>query len=247
MQNKKQQIVINEIIKKIYYIDDYDEMRQTFVDMIGSVIKCKAANFYLTDSDEFYHPPVSNFLSLEDLLEYLNDFEDDEITSWFYKSGKSMVYREKDMFDISEIENGDFYKYFCLPRNIHDVLMTCLAINGEYVGIISIFRESGAEEFSEDDVFTMELLKEHLECRHMMEMRNGAFMQKSAADTYMHFIKKYSLTIREAQILELLLDGQSNDYISDKLTITSSTVKKHLLNIYKKLGITRRIELIKFK
>lgn len=248
MNNKKQQIVINEIIKKIYYIEDYDKMRNSFVNMIGSIIPCKIANYFLDDSNEFYHPPVSNILPIEKIIDYLDNFESNDPTSWFYMSGKSMVYREKDVFDINEIENSDFYRKICIPNNIHDALMACLATNGEYIGLVTLFKETGAEEFSEDDMFILELLKEHLECRHMIEARKDMALKKSSSsDSSMYFIREYNLTIREVQILELLLDGKSNDYISDKLAITPNTVKKHLLNIYRKLKITRRSELIKFK
>lgn len=46
MESKNQRLVANEIIKKIYSIEDYDTMRQAFVNMVGSVIRCKVADFF---------------------------------------------------------------------------------------------------------------------------------------------------------------------------------------------------------
>lgn len=248
MQNRNKQIVINEIIKKIYYIEDYDEMRQTFVNMIGSVIRCKVADYFVADSDRFHNPPVSNMFTKEVLYDYLENYESDDPTTWFYMSGKSMVYREKDMFDMNVVEKSDFYLNCCVPYNIHDALMAALATNGEYIGLVTLYREMGDEEFSDDDIFVMELFKEHLECRHIIEVKkDSAKKASSMSEPSMKFIREYNLTLREVEILELLLDGKSNDYISGKLTISPNTVKKHLINIYRKLNISRRSELIKFK
>jgi DNA-binding CsgD family transcriptional regulator len=51
------------------------------------------------------------------------------------------------------------------------------------------------------------------------------------------------LTKREAQVLELLLQGKSNKQIAQALGITESTVEFHLKNIYAKYGVSSYKEL----
>jgi DNA-binding NarL/FixJ family response regulator len=51
------------------------------------------------------------------------------------------------------------------------------------------------------------------------------------------------LTLREIEILKVLMDGLSNQQIEDKLFISLSTVKSHARKIYQKFGVTNRIEL----
>jgi len=55
-------------------------------------------------------------------------------------------------------------------------------------------------------------------------------------------IKKFSLTGREKEILQLLLKGKSNKEISDLMYVSTETVKTHLHNIYRKLGVKSRLE-----
>ncbi len=55
-------------------------------------------------------------------------------------------------------------------------------------------------------------------------------------------IKKFSLTGREKEILHLLLKGKSNKEISDLVYVSRETVKTHLQNIYRKLGVKSRLE-----
>ncbi len=58
------------------------------------------------------------------------------------------------------------------------------------------------------------------------------------------FIARNELTAREAEILRLILQGASNKDIAKKLFISASTVRNHIYNIYQKLGVKNRLELI---
>lgn len=51
------------------------------------------------------------------------------------------------------------------------------------------------------------------------------------------------LTRREREIAELIGNGESNKQIARQLTITESTVKAHLTEIFRKLGIADRLKL----
>lgn len=51
------------------------------------------------------------------------------------------------------------------------------------------------------------------------------------------------LTPRESEIVSAIREGNSNKEIASKLSISEETVKRHLSNIYAKLGITSRLEL----
>jgi len=68
-----------------------------------------------------------------------------------------------------------------------------------------------------------------------------------------HFLKKnrrapavkqheIKLTKRERQILKLIKDGATNHDIADALAVSEHTVKSHLYNVYKKIGVRNRLE-----
>ena len=54
----------------------------------------------------------------------------------------------------------------------------------------------------------------------------------------------FELTKREKEVLELLVDGKSNNEIAMLLSISLATVRFHLANIYSKLGAKNRIEAV---
>ncbi|HPR38764.1 MAG TPA: LuxR C-terminal-related transcriptional regulator [Spirochaetota bacterium] len=58
--------------------------------------------------------------------------------------------------------------------------------------------------------------------------------------------KKNGLTGRETQIIKLILSGNSNREIAGKLGIAVRTVETHITNIYGKLGLKNRNELINY-
>jgi ATP/maltotriose-dependent transcriptional regulator MalT len=52
------------------------------------------------------------------------------------------------------------------------------------------------------------------------------------------------LSEREVQVLRLIADGLSNAEIADKLVIAQGTVKRHINNIYGKLGVQSRTQAV---
>jgi two-component system, NarL family, nitrate/nitrite response regulator NarL len=52
-----------------------------------------------------------------------------------------------------------------------------------------------------------------------------------------------SLTSREVEVVSAIRGGSSNKEIATKLSISEETVKRHLSNIYAKMGVSSRLEL----
>jgi DNA-binding CsgD family transcriptional regulator len=63
------------------------------------------------------------------------------------------------------------------------------------------------------------------------------------ADKLEEVFLNYDLTAREKELVFLLLEGKSNQEISDRLFISLQTVKNYNYKIYKKFGIKNRVEL----
>lgn len=55
---------------------------------------------------------------------------------------------------------------------------------------------------------------------------------------------RYRLTAREVEITNLVIAGKSSQDIADQLFRSYKTVKNHLSNVYAKLGVSNRLELL---
>lgn len=66
----------------------------------------------------------------------------------------------------------------------------------------------------------------------------------SAESTEEHLSRTAGLTEREVTMLKAVARGLSNKQISQELFVTEQTVKFHLSNVYRKLGVTNRAEAV---
>ncbi len=58
--------------------------------------------------------------------------------------------------------------------------------------------------------------------------------------------KTFGLTPRELEVVGLITEGSTNKYIAQTFGISEETVKRHLTNIFNKLGVGNRLELALF-
>ena len=102
-----------------------------------------------------------------------------------------------------------------------------------------LFRGEEFGDFTEKEVFILDLFKNHLAAIIFYYM-----FPKVGEDTVLYNGSNGLLTKRELEIIPLLLSGYSNDKISEELCITLSTTKKHVYNIFRKYDVNSRAELI---
>lgn len=59
------------------------------------------------------------------------------------------------------------------------------------------------------------------------------------------FISAYKITKREAEVIELISLGLSNQEIADRMYVSLTTVRSHVYNIFQKTGATSRVHLLR--
>ncbi|MFC2142337.1 LuxR C-terminal-related transcriptional regulator [Acidobacteriota bacterium] len=57
-------------------------------------------------------------------------------------------------------------------------------------------------------------------------------------------VRKHEISAREREVMELILEGKSNQEIEKMLFISYNTVKNHIYSIYRKLGVKSRGQMI---
>jgi DNA-binding NarL/FixJ family response regulator len=69
---------------------------------------------------------------------------------------------------------------------------------------------------------------------------------KNEFNSYDSFLKQYSLTKREWEVLNLIKEGYTNPQIAQQLYLSQHTVDSHRKNIMQKLGVHSTAALFKF-
>lgn len=55
---------------------------------------------------------------------------------------------------------------------------------------------------------------------------------------------RYNISPREREVISLVITGKSNREITEELFISPDTVKKHVYNAYRKIGVRNRVQLV---
>lgn len=234
-------LVMNSIIYKIYTTGDFDAMRTQFLEQIKTVIDFDSADFYLASSNEKENLERPVFLNCDEDLSDI--YENMDYSRGIMFSGRSMVYRETDIISDEKRVQTEYYQRVYKPNNWHYALQMIFGRNKHFLGVVTLYRTIGKEDFTYEDVFLMDMLKDHMAYRLSQDRNNQMTSQEKL--TLTQAVKAYDLTKREQTILQLLLQGMENTEICDHLSITVNTLKKHILNIYRKLGIRNRVQMFK--
>ena len=91
--------------------------------------------------------------------------------------------------------------------------------------LVGVWLNRTSQDFSEDDLLLAELLRPHLQAAERAARRA---------------VVRATLTAREREVLDLVAAGATNEAAAEALVISAGTVKKHLDNIYVKLGVGTR-------
>ena len=75
------------------------------------------------------------------------------------------------------------------------------------------------------------------------EKNKALNLQKQIEFKIKDLTEKYNLTSREIDLINLLLNGDDTKTVSDKLFISTNTVKYHSKNLFEKLNVKTRAEL----
>ncbi|SHH98103.1 regulatory protein, luxR family [Sporobacter termitidis DSM 10068] len=236
---------LNNIIFLIHSIEDPLEMRRTLLSQLSLFMSFDSATFYISsaEDDRVLVSPVVFNITPEAGEKYIRIYDAQDYAKGLMFSGKSIIYRESDIMPDEQRVETEYYKSCYLPCSWHYSVSMVITYERRFLGVLTLFRFSGKPDFEYEDIFILEMLKGHLEFRLYRDIFSAAPGGEQL--TAGQCAAKYGLTRREETILSALLEGRESDEICTSLCITKNTLKKHILNIYRKLGIKNRVQLLR--
>jgi hypothetical protein len=160
-------IVLNHIIYKIYSTEDLDEMRSMLLEQLKILIRYDSADFFLASQEangELIKPVYYN-ADAELGNRYMKNFFDIDYSKGLLLSGKNLIYRETDIMPDELRVETDYYKAYFKPAGWHFGLDMLITYNQKLLGVLTLYRKKGEPNFEYEDIFILEMLKEHLEYR----------------------------------------------------------------------------------
>lgn len=163
----------------------------------------------------------------------------DAITQYRSATGDLSAARLSDVVAWRRYRESPVYREYFAPSRVGHMLDLALTARPGWQRTLLSCRGREDPDFSERDRDVLELLRPYL---HAREAR--AVLRRHLQDTVPAGEDgpdpMASLTIREREIVHLVGQGKSNAVIARELWVTPGTVKKHLENVYAKLGVSSR-------
>lgn len=167
--------------------------------------------------------------------------------SWvtFQYSPWSSVKLNSEIYDMKTFEKTDLYRDLYYPQDIYHAVQMVLIHDDVLLGIMAFFRPKSQPDFSVQDVEPLEMIKEHLALKlWYLLAQDGAVSAKGKSSELL--LEAVGLTRREIEIAGLVRLGLDNEEICSRLYLSKSTLHKHFYNIYRKVGVTNRMQLYQY-
>lgn len=237
----KQWNLINEIALMVHKSDNIADMRKSFLMILRTLLDFDAASSYIAKGNNNMADPIGFGFTTEELKLYAEEYSSlDPMNPLmdFFGNSQSAI-RTSDYAVISEVEESEYYKLLWKPKDIRYALMMPFCVNGKWLGSVNLFRKSDKEDFTDEEMRIAGIMREHVQTRLWREIHSSeAHGARSLAD-------EYFLTGKECEVIDLWVNGYTDSEICDELAISKNTLKKHISNIFGKMEINSRVELLK--
>ena len=243
---------LNDLTAAIYGIKSLTAMRTAFLQKLMNLIDFDFSDFNLGEvkgkkTPDLVDPVVVSKYSreFEDSFTslYQHKYEAIDYVKWIFSGHESIVYRESDLVNDEVRKKSVFYAEYLQPFGLVNVAGISVISGGIFAGAVTIYRREEAGNFSEKDLYILKLLLPHLQNKLSLQQESQEKNRQSIRIMLSHH---YKLTRREIEIIGFIYEGLSNREICSSLKIAETTVKKHLTNIFDKLQLTSRTQLIRF-
>lgn len=160
------------------------------------------------------------------------------------RTGDLRAIRTSDLIDRLRYHELPVYREYFRPARLEHIVDLGLPARMGQRRSFVLFRGPGTSDFSERDRDVLEMLRPHLYRIEADAALRRRLAEALRAPGFAGERDRYAaLTHREHEVVHLVASGKTNAEIATELWIAPGTVKKHLENIYGKLGVGRRAAL----
>ncbi|MBR3245958.1 MAG: hypothetical protein IKF90_25160 [Parasporobacterium sp.] len=247
----KESSYISQVIYRINLCDSFEDLSRILLSQIRTLIpyrKAMALKVTSKTGKYIYEDPF--FVGTEN-----EEFDETKFVEGTYRSiwweyleaPWSSVFRATDSREEEEWIKSALYREIYKPQKLYYALQSTFVRNDVKLGMIGLYRRKEDGDFTDKELFFMELLKVHIELKlFRLVTRYRGFKADPNAPGFSvpkALINDYSLTRREEEVINMMLNGATDSVIQDELCITKSTFEKHIHNIYKKTSAKNRVSL----
>lgn len=239
-------LTINKVLLEVHDIATMDIFSNRVLRICRMLIPYTKGYFIIFNEEEKIDKDHSSVIDMDPRIYdlYIDSYYDQDYMKYTMDiSNHTITYRDTDIMEENIRCKTEFYCKFLKPNDIPYGAGIVLRRNGKNIGIINFFRNSRLGDFSNKDMFILDVLKEHLSHILSRQLASEKKPVKNQEYNMEKAIRLYGLSKREGEVLKYLLEGLSNAQIAENMNISLSTVKKHVYKIFLKMQINTRAQL----
>lgn len=252
MIDKNEFLIYNETIYSLNKCCEFDDLKTLFFPKLKMLIPFSYASILFYHIDEktasvSFNTPIcfpDYFIDAEN--EYIKHSDKDNLL-WLMHSKESTLIRESDLLDEDKRVNSYIYKHCYSQYKIFDTLQYSITYEGTILGVLTLFRTRIDGTFSDEEMFYLRSCGTHLNLliNRILEKKEPCHTVTPSDIEALHL--QYSLTSRETQLLSLIYQYYNIEEMADELQITTHTVQKHLQNLFKKMNVSSRWDILRIR
>jgi histidine kinase len=239
-ESSMEKYFIDKIIENISKETDLNKMLESFLNIavksIGAdraylILKKEGQLFIEAIKDSNVSTPVIKKIPLEDTNNLSKS-----IVRYVARTFQTIVLNSGDQTGIFD---NDSYITESKPGSI-----ACfpLMVQGVPFGVIYFENSFLPGVFVTEQVETLKLLSAQI--AYVINYHSYPEKDRDVFQNKDNFYLIEPLTDRELEVLNLISEGMSNKEIASNLGITINTVKSYIKNIYEKLGVNKRVQVV---
>lgn len=227
---------IQDFLVEVGSSPNIDEFAERALQNIGRILPFDA-NAMFINADTAGR--VSSWRTITDSDKWLNPFN-----NYYYRTMPDVIKKDVATMDWNTYQNREYATDFIKPQGIrYSTGVIGLGSTMNDLIILTLHRSKNSRQFNEAEEITLKIIQPHLTNLYRLysKLKNTAISIPDAVE----ITEEYKcLSRREAEIVALLCRRYSTGMIESKLLISRMTVYKHIANIFNKLDVTCRDELL---
>lgn len=235
---------INKIIFDFTEDTHFNTRRLNLMHSINMLMHCSYGLFYISSSPGDINAEMSNPLGFNVSSEKVATYKNIYFKNYYRQKCphlfRSSIFKPTDIYTMEELKTNPHYAIHM--DSAPYILEADFANERGFLGEIFLNRSVEYPDFDEHDIFIMKLLEPYI--TRELEKFFATASESTDSFSLKNIMTDYNLSLRDYQILKLVIENENNTVIADTLHLSESTVKKSLSSLYKRFGVKGRLELV---
>ena len=233
---------LNSLALAVFSARTFSQMADVVLEGLPSLVACEKSFLTREPNPGGSRRRLMRTLTMtaDELDQYERRFAALDYSAWFLEQEGAAAYRDSDLVSEEAMRRSAIFTEWVQPMGMRYVGGAVMHDRGVRAADITLFRSEEHGDFTDRELFLLTLVARQVE--RWLELERPA---AEAAGEKPHATADLTLlTERELEVARLACTGMSVREMSDYLAISYGTARRHLANIYGKLGISSRVQLI---